>query len=159
MAKLSKAMAKKAADKADEWQDFVVLDPGIYLCRLAKVATDGNGPAGPYWTWEYETVGAGEEPQGRKFWDNTSLSDKAIGRIGKIFIEAFGVPADTDTDDVVGHLVALEIGVGTINKGERMGEKRNEIRRVLAPDAHPLFEEFNEGAVATSARASSNDFD
>src|SRR5688500_12286575 len=97
MPKLTKTHAKKAEGAAGDWNDSgdrEPLEPGWYLGRLLDV-TQKDGKTAPYWAWKYETV-EGE----RWLWDNTSLSEKAIGRLGKVF-EAFGVPADTDTDEIV----------------------------------------------------------
>lgn len=155
MAKLNKKLAKAAADEADNWVGTGVLEPGLYLCRLATVDTSKSGPAGPYWVWEYETVQAGDQPVGRRFWDNTSLSEKAIGRMGKVF-QAFNATTDTDTEDLIGQLVCLDIKQGTIQKGEKAGEKRNEVANVLTADSHPDFEESQSGKVG--ATAESGDF-
>ena len=158
MAKLNKNLAKQATDKAEDWKDgFQPVEPGLYLAKLTKVDTDGMGPAGPYWTWEYESLEVGEQPGGRKFWDNTSLSDKAIGRLGKVF-EAFGVPATTDTDDLIGNVVCLDITIDTIRKGDRTGEQTNRVRSVLAGEQHPQWEEHESGVAAATGASSPDDF-
>lgn len=144
MAKLNKKLAQAAEAEAENWSDRGILEAGLYLCKLRNVDTSKTGPSGPYWVWEYETVDIEGQPAGRRFWDNTSLSEKAIGRLGKVFA-AFGASTDADTDDLIGDLVCLDVGVGTINKGERAGEKRNEVRAILAADAHPGRDDY-EGA-------------
>jgi hypothetical protein len=139
MAKLNKKLAAAAREEADNWSDRSVLPSGLYLCRLRSVDTSKSGAAGPYWVWEYETVEAGDQPVGRRFWDNTSLSEKAIGRLGKVFA-AFGASTEADTDDLCGQLVTLDVRVGTIQKGERAGEKRNEVAAVLTADSFPDYD-------------------
>lgn len=142
MAKLNKALANKAAEAAGDWNDRGVLDPGLYLCKLVKVDTTRTGNAGPYWVWEYETVEVEGQPSGRKFWDNTSLSEKAIGRLGKVF-EAFSQTTDADTDDLVGDFITLDVTVGVIQAGDRKGEKTNRVQSVLPAERHPRWEEFS----------------
>lgn len=158
MAKLKKDLAKAAEAEAENWVGRGVLPAGHYLCRLRAVDTSGQGPAGPYWTWEFETVEAGDQPVGRRFWDTTSLSAKAIGRLGKTF-EAFGVPTTTDTDELIGELVNLEIKIGTIQKGEKTGEQRNEVVALLPADSHPDFDEVQTAkAEAKGGGSDADDF-
>lgn len=156
MPKLAKALAKNAKEKAGDWQSFEALEPGLYLVRLRKVDDTGEGKAGPYWTWETETVEVGDQPTGRRFWDITSLSEKAIGRMGKVF-ESFGVPTDTNTDDLIGNLVCQSIGVEIQRQGERTGEKRNVVREWLPADAHPLYEEFEGETNAATGKVTDPD--
>lgn len=159
MAKLNKKFAKQAADEADNWVGTGVLPAGLYLCKLREVDSSKSGAAGPYWVWEYESVEAGEQPVGRRFWDNTSLSEKAIGRLGKTF-QAFDATTDTDTDDLIGRLVCLDIKQGTIQKGDKAGEKRNEIVAVLPASAFPDYEEVEAatGKQKAGSTASADDF-
>lgn len=156
MAKLPRDKAKQAEDQKDEVPDFGVVQPGVYLCKLRSVDTSRSGPAGPYWTWEYETVGVQDEPSSKRFWDNTSLSEKAIGRLGKVF-EAFGANTEADTDDLVGGLVAVEVKIGTVRTGENAGNQRNEVVSVHPKEVHPWADEYEE-AQPTEA-ASSSDLD
>lgn len=156
MAKLSKQVAQQAEAQADDWSGAGVVPPGVYLCKLSEVDSSKSGPAGPYWVWTYEAVGVQDEPKGKKFWDNTSLSEKAVGRLGKVF-EAFGVPTDTDTDDMIGMLCAVEVKIGTINQGDRAGEQRNEVVMVHSADVHAYVDEFL--AANPPESASAEDFD
>ena len=156
MARLSKEKAQLADEQKDDAPDFGVAAPGVYLCKLRDVNTERSGPAGPYWTWEYETVGIADEPSSKRFWDNTSLSEKAIGRLGKVF-EAFGATTDADTDDLIGKPVAVEIKIGTIKGGERSGEQRNEVVQAYPADAHAWYHEYE--AENAGASASVDDLD
>lgn len=153
MAKLNKALAKKAEEKKDEMPSFGIVPPGIYLCKLRSVDTTKSGPAGPYWVWEYESVGVKDEPAGKRFWNNTSLSDKAIGMVAKAF-EAMGYTADSDTDECIGELVAVEVKVGTQKTGENAGQQRNEVVATHPADTHPWYEEYD-GSSPTEPPASS----
>lgn len=152
MARLSKEKAQLADSQKDELPDFGVVPHGVYLCKLRDVNTERSGPAGPYWTWEFETVGIADEPSSKRFWDITSLSEKAIGRLGKMF-EAFGATTEADTDDLIGQVVAVEVKIGTISKGERAGEKRNEVVAVFPADAHAWYHEYQEQFAGASASA------
>lgn len=137
MPKLTKQHAGKAEQGAGEWKDtFGTLEPGWYLCRLIEV-TQRDGKVAPYWSWKYE-----ECHSGNWLWDNTSLSEKSIGRLGKVF-EAFGAPADTDTDDLIGHLVNLELGTYTIPTGQRAGQLANNIRTLQPGSTHPDYAQFS----------------
>lgn len=142
MPKLTKDYANKASSAADDWNDGdndrSPLDPGWYLCRLLDVEQK-DGKAAPYWSWKYETV-EGE----RWLWDNTSLSEKAIGRLGKVF-EAYGVPADTDTDTLYGRLVNIQVGVEAQATGRNAGTMRNVVLAVMPGDSHPDFQHTKTG--------------
>ena len=129
MPKLNKANASKAEDAAGDWGSRAIIDPGVYLARLDEVEVkDGN--KGPYWRWEF-TVTDPSAPR-IKLWHNTSLSENAIGNLGKTF-EGFGVSTDTDTDDMLGMEVWVQVGIRTIQSGAREGERANELQEVLRP--------------------------
>jgi hypothetical protein len=145
MAKLPQDKAAKAAAEKDNVPEFGPVPPGVYLCRLTNVDPSRSGAAGPYWVWEATTVGAGTEPTGKKFWDNTSLSDQAIGRLGKVF-EAFGVTPEADTEDLIGKLVAVEVTRVTQKGGENAGQLKNDVRAWHPAFVHPLAEDFQQAA-------------
>jgi hypothetical protein len=146
MAKLPSNKAQEAAEQAEEWEGpGGALPPGVYLCKLNEVDDTKNGPAGPYWSWEFETVGVGQEPAGRRFWDNTSLSAKSIGKLGKHF-EAFGRSTDTDTDELISKLVAVEVDQYTQKEGKNAGQLRNGVKALHPADAHALYGDYAERA-------------
>lgn len=143
MPKLTREFARHTEQAAGDWNDEApyhqALEPGWYLCRLLEVEQK-DGRVAPYWGWKYETV------EGQRFlWDNTSLSEKAIGRLGKVF-EAFGVPADTDTDELVGKLVNIAVGVETIAFGKRQGQIGNTVLGLMPGDTHPDFAAHDDSA-------------
>lgn len=116
-----------------EGGSFQPLEPGLYLCNLREVEVR-EGKKAPYWRWTYE-IAKGEPNASRRFWDNTSLSAAALWRLNAVFA-AFGVPAGTDTDALLGRRVLLRIGVTTIPAGDRAGETTNEVKEILpAPQA------------------------
>lgn len=132
MPKLPEEHAKRVDE--EEGSEFEALPPGKYIARLMDVnVSDSPGPSGfHYWTWEFEVVEP-EDHKGRKLWENTSLSDKAAFRLKMVF-DAFGVPADTDTDLLCGKLVGLVVSQRTITQGSREGETGNDIDRFVPVD-------------------------
>jgi hypothetical protein len=126
MAKIPQNLRDKAEASAESWGQFVLLNPGLYAARLEEVdTTRPDGPAGPFWVWIFKY-----ENQPGKAFLNTSFSEKAIGSVGAVY-RAFDAPIDEDTDELIGELCILSIGVGVVKKGERKGQKRNEVSAVL----------------------------
>lgn len=130
MAKLNKKLQGQT-EKAEAVSGFEPVDAGWYHLRLRDVDSDREGPKGPYWTWEFESVEPGTI--GRRFWNNTSLGEKSLGFMKATF-EAFGVPLDTDTDDMCGEIVKAKISVRTIQAGNRKGELTNQIDQLVPKD-------------------------
>ena len=126
MPKLPAKEAKAVNDT--ESQSFTPVPPGLYPAILEEVNT-GQGDKGPYWSWQY-TIPEGFDHAGRKFWNITSLSEASRFKMKETF-DAFGVPATTDTDELIGTAVTLRIGIRTIQKGERAGEQANSVTEVL----------------------------
>ena len=136
MPKLSKEKAA-AVNEAEGQGDFEALPEGRYIAELTGVDGDGKGPKGPYWTWQFDVVDvpgtAGEGHGGRKLWLTTSLGqDWAVKRA----FEAFGVPADTDTDELITQVAVLMVSQREIEKGQRKGQLGNNVDNIL-----PLTEE------------------
>lgn len=142
MPKLTKNVAANAAAAADDWDDRKLLENGIYLAKLVSVESK-DGAAGTYWSWKYEAIDSTNF-----LWDNTSLSEKAIGRMGKVFA-AFGVSADTDTDLLLGRTVCLKVSKRTIQSGEKKGQESNQIDSVLPPTEHPDYDGTEGGGKAS----------
>lgn len=126
MPRLPNDIAKQASNAAQG--GFTPLDPGKYHARLtgveAKVASTGN----PMWVWAFE-VSRGPRA-GAKQWVNTVLVDTAMWKLGQVF-DAFGVGTDTDTDELIGHEVILEVSQRTIGAGARSGQVGNNVDNVL----------------------------
>ena len=125
--KLNKKVAS-AVDKQEDRGDFEAMPPGIYEFKLRSVEP-AEGAKGPYWKWEFECVE--DEYKGRRQWLNTSLSENALWKFKEVF-KAFGVPADTDTDELVDEHVNLVISQAIIQQGQRKGEMGNQVDRVKA---------------------------
>lgn len=133
MAKLNKGMAKKTAEASS---NFEPLEDGAYHVRLTKVDTDRTGGAGPYWSWEFDVVEPGDY-EGRKLWNNTSLSEQALWKLNEAF-KAFGVDTDTDTDELLGQVCKAIVSTRTIPSGARKGELGNQVDKLIPKD--PDFE-------------------
>lgn len=140
MPKLSDEKAK--AVNADEGN--VLLEDGtVVIATLTEVEPD-EGQKGPYWAWKYKVSQDSPAGKGRVFTNRTSLSDAAYWKLKETF-DAFGVSADTDTDDLIGHAVRLQITQRTINQGARAGELTNDVKAVL-----PLTDEVTSAAVTAT---------
>lgn len=128
MPKLPPNVAKKVDDT--ESGSFEALPPDKYRARLMNVE-QREGNKAPYWSWEYEVIEP-EAFEGRKVWNNTSLSEKAFFKLKEAF-EAHGATPDTDTDELCGSVVVLAVSQRVIEQGARKGETGNQVDRVL-PD-------------------------
>ena len=129
MPKLSNDMAKKV-DTAED--GFKPVEPGWYQLKLVEVDT-GEGAKGPYWQWVFRRH---DSDSAKRFWETTSLSEEARWRLRKVF-EAFEVPTDTNTDDLLGLWIWAELGIKTIQKGTRAGELDNTIVQ-FKPQSHKI---------------------
>jgi hypothetical protein len=130
MPKLPAKVAKEV-DSTEAAGSFAPIPPGLYAAVLKEVELK-DGTNGPYWVWMFE-IPEGYEYEGRRFWNNTSLSEKSRPFLKKVF-DAFGVPAGTDTDELCGQWVTLRIGNRVIKEGERAGETANTVSEVLPYD-------------------------
>lgn len=132
MAKLDKKTRDRVA-KAES-SGFEPIPDGAYHLRLRDVDTSRTGEKGPYWSWEFEVVySEGGEHDKRRLWNNTSLSEKADFKMKETY-EAFGVPLDTDTDEMLGLIVKGIVSQRTIQAGARKGELSNQIDRLKPAD-------------------------
>lgn len=133
MPKLATGVAE-SVKKAAASSGFTPMDEGRYRARLTKVTAKTAASSGnPMWVWEFEILD--EKYKGRKQWNNTVLTDAALWKVGESFA-AFGVPEDTDTDELLGCTVELEVSQRRITGGNREGEMGNNIDRVV-PDTSP----------------------
>jgi hypothetical protein len=129
-------MPKLAEDKAQqvnetEGSSFEAYPEGIYQGTLQDVEVR-EGQKADYWSWRFSDIISVEDD--KKFpgslWVNTSLTDAADWKMKEVFA-AFGVPADTDTDELLGKEVWLAVSQRVIEKGARMGETGNNVERVM----------------------------
>jgi hypothetical protein len=133
MPKLNPNLAS-GVKKAAASSGFTPMEEGVYRARLTEVvAKNAASSNNPMWVWTYEIID--EKYKSRKQWNNTVLTDAALWKVGESFA-AFGVPEDTDTDELLGCTVTLEISQREITQGARKGQIGNNIDRVL-PDTDP----------------------
>jgi len=161
MPQLTKAIADQAEKEA--WDpneappsNFVVLEDGDYIVRLLSVEVSDNvGPSGyHYWNWKFEEVNSGNW-----IWTITSLSPKALGSLGQMFA-AFGVPADTPTESLLGDCVGATVSKVVQAKGKREGEWTNQIETVWPAAEHDDYDPDSHGkaAVGGGRTAAAEDF-
>jgi hypothetical protein len=101
-----------------------VIDEGIHEMVLIEVK-EGEGPKGRYIRWVFAI------PEDAERWRNmrasTVISRASEGwqnRIKRMF-KAFGVPSDTDTDDILGQRVRVKLGTNLYE-----GELQNNVKGV-----------------------------
>ena len=144
MPKLNDAMAGEA-DKAANEEGPAPIPAGLYIGKLVEVeVSEKDGASGyPYWTWHYQVMDEGYV--GKKLRHITSLSPKARFSVGGAFA-AFGVPSNTDTDELIGQRVMLNVIQAPIQKGARQGQLSNSIDFTLPYNPEqsdtPLDEDF-----------------
>lgn len=130
MPKLAANIAREAEQAAEE-DPYKLLPVGMYVGKLDDVeVSDQPGPSGhDYWSWKFKIQDEGYQGNQQTF--VTSLSPKARFSVGQAFA-AFGVPADTHTDDILGELVLLTVTQNVIQKGNRAGQIGNQVQ-TLSP--------------------------
>lgn len=155
MPKLAAKDRKKVAKAEAVGGGFEPLTPGKYIAELSEVEAKKSAAGNPMWVAEFVEIHSldGEKQPGRQ-WYNLNLpttdtppddyekgAEKweqyqglCAGRI-KAFFEAFGYSEDSDTDEMIGDRVVLQIGVRTIQNGERKGEKTNTVNGVAPLDS------------------------
>lgn len=101
MPKLSKANAS-AAKKAAAENPFALLPDGYYKAKLVEVKGGKSSKGDHMWTWLFKV----EKKDLREY---TVIKDTMMWKLGQIF-EAFGVSADTDTEELVGKTITVEVG-------------------------------------------------
>lgn len=94
----------------------------------------------PRWVWEFE-IPEGEENAGRRFWLSLILpadngyqhADFMLSKFANPF-DAYGVPTNTDTNDLVGKPVKAYVVQRAISAGPNEGKLRNEVEELLPWD-------------------------
>lgn len=114
-----------------EPQTFEALPEGLYLGTLVDVEVR-EGQKGEYWSWKFGDLIAVEDDKlyPGHLWNNTSLSEAAAWKLKEAF-DAFKVPANTDTDELIGQSCWLTVSQRVIERGTRMGEVGNNIERLM----------------------------
>lgn len=170
MPRLAKGLAKTVADAEAVTGAFELIKPGKYIATLKQVESKTSGTGKPGWNWEFGDILdlEGKKVPGRQWlWtmlpgakapkDESSDEYKkwetserlSAGRIKGIF-EAFGFETDSDTDEMLGEKIVLQIGIQTIKAGPKKGEEQNYIVKLIP---------FNEGDFEDINFVSENDED
>ena len=96
---------------------------------------DGERQPGRQW---YTTMLPGGKKPATTPGDKWATSQRlSAGRLKAAF-EAFGYSLDSDTDEMLGEQVVLQLTIETINKGERASQRTNRVAGL-----HPLPEGFD----------------
>lgn len=137
MPKLPKKMAQEV-EQAEAWAGGGIIPDGLYLARLFVVSVEPKKPGKEYgsWRWDFQIVSdlaGSDEYQGRKLVEFVSLSPNVAGKFKQMF-NAFGVSADTDTDEILGSMCVLRVGHSIQSQGKNAGNERNDILEVLSAD-------------------------
>lgn len=156
MPKLNTETARKVAEAED---GFKPVPDGVYIVELREDVDVREGGKGTYWSWSFEVPkehdGKELDYAGRRFWHNTSLSDAAYFKLKETFA-AFGVPTDTDTEDLVKRRIKVVIRTEIQQQGKNKGKEQNVIDQLLAIDADdPAVEAAAAGG--TSAKGGSDE--
>lgn len=145
--KTSKSVAE--AEASSGGGEYTLIEPGRYFATLTNVEVR-EGRYGPQWSAEFSDIhdAKGMRQPGRQ-WYNLNVpvdghmspayqngEDKwmkfqEVNRSKmKQFFEAFGYTTDSDTDEMVGERVAIDIEIRTIQNGPRTGERVNGVKAV-----------------------------
>jgi hypothetical protein len=117
------------AERIDETEySGGVLDPGVYEIVLKEVEAR-PGKVAPVWSWKFE-IAPGQKGAGRTLFTNTSLSEDASWKMREAFY-AFGVPATTDTDLLIGQRVKALVYKSIAQGGKREGQFVNAIQELM----------------------------
>lgn len=168
MPKLNTKDRKKVQKAEAVSGEFEPLTPGKYVASLSEVEVRTSQNGNPMWNITYTDLQTmdGESVSGRQWYtlmlpqdkmpEDYKPSDNALkrakgdvaaawdnyqefvaGRI-KSWFEAHGYDVDSDTDELIGEQVILQIGVETINRGERAGQRTNRVNAVLPLGDHEV---------------------
>lgn len=109
-----------------------VMEEGFQPSRLAEVEVK-EGDKGPYWKITFKNPEDSKLYPKRQHWTNISTSPAAAWKM-KEFFEAFHASLDTDTDELIGKDVIVQVGTRTIQEGKRAGELANTVDALLPID-------------------------
>lgn len=153
MPKLNPTLAS-ATDEV-EVQDFSAFPAGLYTAKLLEVEQkEGKTSKKPYWNWTFEVTEEGPA-KGRRLWVMTSLSENALFKLKEVFL-AFGYTTDSDTDEMIGDEVKLQVSEIVIEQGKRKGQTGNQVEFVY-PLTGPPTSDGSTPAPAGKATASDDD--
>lgn len=155
---------------------FEPLRPGTYAARLLEVGVEEHQNYPDHvsvWVCQFNDLhdASGKKHPGRQFLRINVILDENVpatypkdeskwatfvrmanGQM-KAFFENLGYTTDSDTDEMLGAVGALKIGIRTIQTGARSGEKVNEVNGVVPVPStmEDLIESVVEGANSGAA--------
>lgn len=139
MAKLGKDMVKRVNAADDD--PFAPIPKGFIKFKLTKVESGKSQSSGKnMWTWIFKAVEpvAGKEARDWSTFDSEWKFKQIFG--------AFGVPADTDTDDLIGKTLIAEVDHRVANQGPRKGKLQHFIAGYPDQNTKPQLFEDDEDA-------------
>ena len=149
MPKLSRELAAQV-DNDPGSGSFDPVPAGVYRVRLKDVnAKIAKASGNPMWELVFEMVDDGYK--GRLLWSNLVQIPTVAWKIREFF-DAFGVGADTDTDELLGRTCRVSVIQRVIGGGSREGQIGNNIEKVL-PDEAGSNGSVKVGAAAGAAGA------
>lgn len=105
MPKLNAERAKQV-EKSEDSGGFSLLEEGTYTFKLKDVTAGETQKGDPKWVFKWE---AQLENGGTKaVQEHCALTEASLWKLKSIF-KAFGVSTDTDTDDLVGKTVQVDV--------------------------------------------------
>lgn len=142
---------------------FALMVEDDYELELIEVQTtkDGEpliGKQGQYWTFVFQVPEDAAQYRKKRFWVNFSFSEKAAP-IRKSILDALGVDASTDTDDMIGLRAWAHVHTKLIDnpsKPEQHGEPKDDIKYFIAKGKAPGAAE--PAAKGKEAKTSSDNF-
>lgn len=173
MPKLSAGAVKMVDGAEARHESGGVFEPhpaGRYLARLADVATqDPDKHGSVVWSAEFQdlirletqTPAAGRQwlrltlPQdpkkgipstytnGPEKWEKYQAM---VTGLLKGFFESFGYTVDSDTDELLGEYAIIDLGIRTIQQGEKQGQKTNQVNGI-----YPIPEDLDLEALGVTS--------
>ncbi len=140
MPQLNKKKAK-AVESASG--GFRTVPDGVYTARLTDVKVKPGAEADVWWA--FFTIDEGGDHDDVELLSFLSLSDKAAWKMREFF-DAFGVPADTHTDELLGEKIRLSVSLGTAQQGKNKGKPQNSVDSHLALDGDGSDDSEDDGS-------------
>lgn len=138
MPKLNPTKAAEVKKAGEDGGKFVLLPEGKYVVRLTDVTSETARSGSPMWVWKFETTqyleveapvdneGQPINVIGKEIWYRTVIMDKTLWDLDRVF-NAFGVPPETDTDELVGDEIVVMIDQQVITGGKSKGKLGNNV--------------------------------
>jgi hypothetical protein len=137
MPKLNPTKAAEVKKAGEEGSKFILLPIGAYRVKLMDVESKESAKGDPMWVWTFQTVefldGEAKNDKGepinvvgkeQRYW--TVIKDNTLWDLDRVFA-AFNCDPDTDTDELIGDEIVVQIDQSIITKGKAKGKMGNEI--------------------------------